>query len=370
MLAGLTDEQQHIKSEARRRLEAERDEGLLLTLLETPGAYDEKFWASARDMGWPAIAVPEENDGLGLSIAEACIVAEETGRVTAGAPFMQTSMGVADALTRYGSQEQKDAWLAKLASGEAIGAFAAAEGPGLLLPVEPTVRFADGTLTGRKTTVVGGAAAHVAIVFATDATGAPLLALVDLSGPGVTRTNTPTFDATRMLADITFDGTPAELAPVNDAKAAAERVLATLALVIAFEQIGGADRCMEIARDYAKDRRAFGQPIGAFQSIKHRIAEMYVRNQIARGNAIAAVTAALEGAPDANVRAAAARLAASDAYDFAAREMMQVHGAIGITWEAGLHLHYRRARALALELGAAPEWEARIVAHLTASADA
>ncbi len=365
MLAGLTEEQEHIKSEARRRLEAERNDERLLALLEAGGAYDETLWSSAREMGWTAIAAPEAFGGLGLGLAECCLLAEELGRVCAGAPFLSSSLAVIDALAQFGGEAEKASWLEKLASGEAIGALAAAEGRGALLPERPGLIFSDNKASGEKTAVIAGAHADVAIVFGADPSGAARLGVIALDAPGVERRPVSTFDASRGVADLSFTDAPVALLQVNDARAAANRLIARLALVNAFEQIGGADRCMELARDFALERRAFGQPIGAFQSIKHCIAEMYVKNELARGNAIAAATSCIEDADDFELRAAAARISAIDAYEFASRETMQVHGGVGVTWEAGLHLHLRRARALALELGAKPEWEERIVSHLT-----
>jgi acyl-CoA dehydrogenase len=150
--------------------------------------------------------------------------------------------------------------------------------------------------------------------------------------------------------------------------AGAAALLQRLAVITAFEQLGGSETCMELARDYAAQRHAFGQPIGKFQAIKHKIAEMYVLNELARGNALRAAQSLAQDQPDLPLRAAAARLSATTAYDYAAAEAIQVHGAIGVTWEHDLHLHYRRARATALELGSAAVWEDLIVDILAEAA--
>jgi acyl-CoA dehydrogenase len=146
------------------------------------------------------------------------------------------------------------------------------------------------------------------------------------------------------------------------AGAAALGILASQAVITAHEQVGGAAALLERARNYANDRKAFGQPIGAFQSVKHRIAEMYVLVELARANAVHA--AAEAGTPRFIQAAAAARLSASEAYDTAARDTVQIHGGIGVTWEAGLHLHQRRARTLAIEQGQALFWEDVLVDHM------
>ena len=137
---------------------------------------------------------------------------------------------------------------------------------------------------------------------------------------------------------------------------------------MAFEQLGGAEACLEQARDYALQRFAFGQPIGKFQAIKHKVAEIYVANELARGAALAAALALADGAPDLPLKAAAARINATYAYELAAAEAIQVHGAVGVTWEHDLHLHYRRARATALELGPVAAWEDRIAQALAEAA--
>ena len=160
----------------------------------------------------------------------------------------------------------------------------------------------------------------------------------------------------RLYGDLHFAGTPAHVLAQGDAaRALADDILARMAVVTAHEQVGGAEALLYIARDYALTRKAFGQPIGAFQSVKHSIAELYGLVEIARANAIHA--AACEGTAEFALAAADARLSATEAYDTAARDCVQIHGGIGVTWEAGLHLHQRRARTLAIEQGNSLFWE-------------
>ena len=350
------DEQRAMADQARRVLEATRDERDLLDMLETTGRYSAAFRDAARMQGWCAIAVPEAQGGLGLGLVELGLVAHEIGRNLAGAPFLTSSHGVARALTALGDP---DGWLGRLASGEAIGAVAFAEGSDVL-PRPSAVRFAGGRLDGGKPVVCAGLAADVALVLA-DYGGQAVLALAALDG--VKRTACQTYDNSRIAADLHFAGTPArELTRGDAALAAARDVLAAQAVVTAHEQTGGAEALMERARDYAVTRRAFGQPIGAFQSVKHRIAELYVAVELSRANAIHA--AACDGTPEFLRAAAAARIQATEAYDTAARDAVQVHGGIGVTWESGMHLHMRRARTLANEQGSAMFWEDLLVEEL------
>jgi acyl-CoA dehydrogenase len=356
-----TDEQRQIRSEARRFLEQSYSGERLKALLLTRGRYDDDFRRACHDMGWTAIAVPETYGGLGLGPVELGLIAEECGRVACGAPFLTTTFAVSEAVRLWGDEALREDILRPIAGGELVGAFAFAEAAGEALPAAARVELRDGRLFGAKISVVAAAVADIAVILAADG-----LVVADLRMDGVRRTVIDTFDNSRCAADLNFEGLPATRlnAPGN----AAATLLDRLAVITAFEQVGGADRCMEQARDYANERRAFGQPIGKFQAIKHRIAEMYVANELARGNALRAAIDLVGDAADFPLHAAAARLSAIAAYEFASREAIQVHGALGVTWEHDLHLHYRRSRTLALELGSTMMWEDTLVDALKAAA--
>ena len=352
--------QQAIATESRRALEARVSKDELLPLLQMQGAYHQPFWATAKEQGWTALALPEVHGGLALGLIELGLIAHQAGRTLSGAPFLTSSFGAAKAIELYGTDAQKARWLPGLASGETIGAIAFAAGADPL-PAQPSVTLADGRLTGVAGAVSGGLFADVAVVLASG----PALVLVDLTD--VNRTAIESFDNSRCIADLTFTDTSAETLATGDAaRAAALHILALQAVVTAHEQTGGAEALMEIARDYAVTRKAFGQPIGAFQSIKHRIAELYGLVELARANCIHA--ASREGQSDFVTAAAAARLSATEAYDTAARDCVQIHGGIGVTWEIGLHLHMRRARTLALEQGSSLFWEDILVDRLAGEA--
>ncbi|MBA3939617.1 MAG: acyl-CoA dehydrogenase [Sphingopyxis sp.] len=355
--------QQAIATESRRVLEARVSKDELLPLLEASGEYHTAFWETAKEQGWTALALPEAYGGLDLGLAELGLIAHQAGRTLSGAPFLTSSFGAAKAIERYGSDAQKTRWLPGLASGEIIGAVAFAEGANAL-PAAPKLTFTDDRIDGTATGVAGGLAADIAIVFA-NGPGMPVLAIAELAG--VARTAIASFDNSRLFADLGFTGTPAEaLVTGSAARDAALHILALQAVVTAHEQTGGAEALMEVARDYALTRRAFGQLIGGFQSVKHRIAELYGLVELARANCIHA--AARAETPEFILAAAAARLSATEAYDTAARDCVQVHGGIGVTWEAGLHLHMRRARSLALEQGNSLFWEDILVDRLTGEA--
>ena len=190
------------------------------------------------------------------------------------------------------------------------------------------------------------------MVLAQGATGAGLY-LVDLTAPGVAREPVSTIDPTRGSARITFAAAPAE--PLGEPGKGLEllaRIQERAAILLAFEQLGGADRCLEMARDYALERYAFGRQIGSYQAIKHKLADVFVKNEVARANAYYGAWALSTNAPELPLAAAAARVAGSAAFWLASKEMIQTYGGIGVTWEADCHFFFRRARHLALVIGA------------------
>jgi acyl-CoA dehydrogenase len=360
-----SDEQKQIREEVRRFLAATSTPAKLRELLERPGAYDEAFWNAARQMGWTAMAIAEADGGLGMGLVDSLIVAEECGRALAGAPFLASGFAATHVLAAIGNP---DGLLQRVAAGDIITAIAFSEAAEIL-PREVGTRFSSGQLTGEKTAVLGGAAANVAIVLASDESNAPCLAIADLQAAGVYRKVIETIDNSRGLANLRFEAAPATLLLTNDAMQLAGQSLGRLALFLASEGVGGTDACIALSRDYANQRQAFGQPIGKFQAVKHSIAEIYVLNEMARASVLDAAVRLERGDADADAYIGAARLNAVEAYERAAAATTQIHGGIGVTWEADIHLHYRRSRTLATEAGAQHYWEDRIVEILEAGHD-
>ncbi len=360
-----SDDQKFLKDEARKFLEAECAPAKVRAVLDDPAkSYDEGLWKKVSAQGWLGAAIPEAHGGLGLGHIELCAIAEELGRVCAPIPFGSTVYFLAEALMLAGSEAQKAAHLPKIAAGELIGAFATVEGPGALSPASVNATVQGGKLSGTKIPVTDGDVAGLAVVLAKEG-GKPGLFLVDLSGPGVGRETLKTLDPTRGAAKLTFTGAPAErLGAVGDGFALAEQILDRAAVLIAFEQVGGADRCLAMAKDYALERYAFGRLIGSYQAIKHKLADVYVKNELARSNAYYGAWALNAGAAELPIAASAARVAASEAMWFAAKENTQTHGGMGFTWEVDCHLYYRRSRQLALVAGAPRVWKERLVSHL------
>ncbi|MDR3513215.1 MAG: acyl-CoA/acyl-ACP dehydrogenase [Caulobacteraceae bacterium] len=360
-----SDDQKFLKDEARKFLEAECTPARVRAVLDDAArSYDEGLWAKVAAQGWLGAAIPEAHGGLGLGHIELCAIAEELGRVCAPIPFASTVYFLAEALLLAGSEAQKAEWLPRIAAGEVIGAFATAEGPGAVSAAGLQAKVEGGKLTGTKVPVTDGDVAGVAVVLAKEG-AQPGLFLVDLNGPGVARETLKTLDPTRGAARLTFTGAPAErLGGPGEGLALAEQVMDRAAVLIAFEQVGGADRCLIMAKDYALERYAFGRVIASYQAIKHKLADIYVKNELARSNAYYGAWALNAGAAELPIAASAARVAASDAFWFASKENVQTHGGMGFTWEVDCHLYYRRSRQLSLVAGAPRVWKERLVSHL------
>lgn len=364
-----SDEQVQLRNEARRLLEAECPPSAVRAVLEGPEAYDRALWKRLAEMGFMGITIPETYGGLGLGYLEACVVAEELGRSLAPVPFSSSVYLATEFLLAAGSAAQKQTWLPRLASGEAIGTFALAEGPGQVTPRAIRATVVGGALSGVKLPVADGDVADFAIVAARGGGGdqGVGLFLVDLRSDRVSRTDVETIDPTRSHARIEFVDAQAEpLGAAGDGWSVIEQVLDRAAVLTAFEQVGGAERALELARDYALDRMAFGRPIGSFQAIKHMLADMYVSLTLARSNGYYGAWALSTGAAELPEAAAAARVSATQAFQHCARNDIQVHGGMGFTWAFDCHLYYRRANLLALSLGSLSQWEDKLIDRLRA----
>jgi alkylation response protein AidB-like acyl-CoA dehydrogenase len=287
-------------------------------------------------------------------------------------PFDTSVVLATEALKLAGSDAQKKKWLPLLASGEAIGTLAIAEGPQPPRPRNIRTTFGGGRLNGKKVPVADGEAATFAVVLAN--TGgqnsnmgdrAVSLVLVDLKQSPVNAKRVETIDPARKHAELTFNAAASELLGAEgEGWRLLERLYDAAAVYFAFAQVGGAEAAMWMARDYALQRQAFGRAIGSYQAIKHKLADCYVKLELARSNAYYGAMMLTDGGADLPLAAAAARIAATEAYDFAAKENIQTHGGIGFTWEADTQFHYRRARVMALSIGGPMAWKDKLVSRL------
>ena len=348
-----------IAREIERVVAREVDDRRLKALLATPGSFDKALWTLAVEQGWPGLGLPEDSGGLGLGWRDLAEVARVLGHATVSLPLIPATVVGRVLLAGKDNGEALGARARQLAAGEAMVCVALMAADDAGLPAEPALTLEDGSLTGVTGTTAFAAVADYALAWARKG-GKPVLVLAEL-GRGVERETTNLVDNARGAAALVFDGARA----VELEGGAPKDVLASAIVMTAFEQVGGAAACLELAKAYALEHRAFGQPIGAFQAIKHKMADIYTAIEIAKGCALEAL-GELEAGELSIAAAAAARISANRAYDFAAQEAIQVHGGMGITWEGFLHHHYRRARSLALELGSTAYWRNILLDELLA----
>ena len=361
-----SEDQKFIQQNAREYLTEHATLDVCRRVLESDEPYAQELWKGVAEMGWLGTTVPEEYGGTGLGHLELVLIAQEVGRALAPIPFGSSVYLATEALLQFGSDEQKKQWLPGLCSGERIGTFAAVEKLGDPELDEVDASFSGGKLTGSKVPVLDGDVANVAIVLAKDGAGHSLL-IVDLAGAGVKRSALESFDPSRSQARIDFDGAAAEvLGEAGKGLAHAEALLDRAAVMMGFEQIGGSERALDVTREYTMGRYAFGRPIASFQALKHRMADMYAKNQIALSNGYYASWALSTGSDELALAACNVRVAASDAFVLAAEEMIQMHGGVGYTWEFDCHLFYRRAKLLGLTLGSASAWREKLIRRLEA----
>jgi alkylation response protein AidB-like acyl-CoA dehydrogenase len=321
-------------------------------------------------MGWQAMAIPEEYGGAGYSFFELGIILEEMGRAVTPGPFFSSVVLGGYAVMLGAGDEQKAALLPGIASGERKVALALIDTGGWA-PDEvhmEAVSAPDGwTLTGSKSYVLDGHTADTLLVAARTDAGVDLF-VVAADAPGVAVERLETMDMTRKQAAVTFDGvavqTANRLGRAGSGRTTLERLADVAAAALAFEQLGGAQKCLEMSVDYAKSRMQFGRPIGSFQAVKHKCADMLIEVESARSAALYAGRTIADGSDDVPIAAALAKAYCSEAYFHVAAETIQVHGGIGFTWEHDAHLYFKRAKTDALLFGDAAEWRGRLADRL------
>ena len=361
-----SDDQKQLRDQARKYLAEKCPPKAVRAVIDGASPYDKTLWKGLAEMGFIGVAIPEEFGGTGAGHLELCVIAEELGRALAPVPFSSTVYLAAEALMLAGSDAQKKKWLPKIAAGEAIGTLALFEGAGNPSPKAIKLKATGNVLDGVKTPVADGAIADFAIVAArTASTGRDsdiALYLVELNADGVARKTLANVDTSRNQAEIAFQGVKAEpLGAAGDGWGLLSQILDRAAVLVAFEQVGGSDRALEMGRDYALDRIAFGRQIGSFQAVKHMLAEMYVSATLARSNCYYGAWALSTNASELPEAAASARISATQAYQHCSKNNIQVHGGMGFTWEFDCHLYYRRSNALALGLGSQSYWENQLI---------
>jgi alkylation response protein AidB-like acyl-CoA dehydrogenase len=360
-----SEDQKYLKDQARKFLSERASMTAVRKVLDqNEVTHDAALWTGIAEMGWLGAAIPEEYGGLGLGELELCVLGEEMGRSLAAVPWASTVYLLGEAIKTLGSEAQKQDILPRLVAGEIIGCLAASEGPGDPTSANLSTTFDGTSVSGTKIPVADGDIATHAIVLVKHNQSTSLV-LVDLSAKGIIRKPVKTFDPTRSHATITFANAPAQLlGQAGDGLGLLGRIYDRAAVLFAFEQIGGTQACLDMATDFAKNRHAFSRQIGSFQAIKHKLADIYVALEIARSNAFYGAWALSCDAPELPLAAASARIAACEAYYLASKENIQTHGGMGFTWDVDCHLFYRRAKLLAVQIGAAPLWKEKLVKRL------
>jgi alkylation response protein AidB-like acyl-CoA dehydrogenase len=365
-----SDDQKLLQDQTARFLGERCGSDVVRSVLEGRAPYAESVWQGLADMGLLGTAIPEQHGGTGAGYLELCLVAQELGRALAPVPFGSTVYLAAEALLRYGSEAQQAQWLPRIATGEVKAALAVVETRERTTPARIATRYAGGALGGSKRVVPDGGVADLLVVLARGEAGLGLF-LVDVAAAQPKRENVASVDPSRNTARVEFDGTAAEpLGAGGDGWAQLDALYDRAAVLYAFEQLGGAQRALDMAVGYARERFAFGRAIGSFQAIKHLLADMYVTAKLAESNCYFAAWALSTGSADLPLAAATARVAATQAFQQCSKDNIQVHGGMGFTWEFDCHLLYRRSNFLTLELGGLSVWEGRLVEGLKSQAAA
>ena len=365
-----SDDQKLLRDQARKFLQDKCDRSLVRSILEdSDQKYSENLWKDIAELGWTGTAIPEEYGGLGLGMLELCVIAEELGRSLAPTPFSSSIYLFAEFIKSYGSEEQKKRYLPKIASGEFIGTFALSETNGTPRPSNIKANVSDGKLSGEKTPVNDGEAADIIIVAANSDNNANhnslSLYLVEKDDPGLSKSSLETIDPTRPACSLSFSNVNSEqIGNRGEGWSMIEDIFNRAAVLFSFEQVGGAQVSLDEAKKYSLERFAFGRQIGSFQALKHKMADMYVKIELARSNAYYGAWALSTDSNELPVAAAGARVSASDAYNYSSQENIQIHGGVGFTWEYDCHLFYRRAKLLSLNIGSARQWKENLISNL------
>ena len=347
----LSDDQQALAEAARSLLDGLASPTQVRAHISSGEAYDAKLWRSMAEQGWMGIDVPEQQGGLGLGFVEAAVLLEEVGRHAAPAPFLPTLLAIG-ALCEAPDVPEATAWLEPLLSGDAVGCVTWASQPGVIRAEPAGAGF---LLFGGSDPVVAAPAADVGVV------GTPAgVFFVDLDQAGRPRPE-PAMDLTQSLGWLRFDGTPAlGLGGPN----AATRLMDRAAVAWSAELLGGAARVLEMASEYAKVRVQFGKPIGSFQAVKHRCADMVVDVEGMRSSTWYGAWCLAAGDPEASLAASAAKVWCGDAAKRVMASGLQVHGGIGFTWEHDLHLYLKRSQLAQVSFGDASYHRERLAGFL------
>jgi alkylation response protein AidB-like acyl-CoA dehydrogenase len=374
MALGVTAEQDELRDSVRRFLADKAPLSRVRELMETEDGLDRSVWEQAgAQLGLVGLAIPEEYGGSGFTFAEQAIVLEELGGALYGGPYLASAVLAATALLASDDEGARRDLLPSIASGASIATLAFTEDDGNWDPAATRLSAVkagdDWRLDGHKSFVLDGGTADRFLVLAL-ADGALSLFAVDAgpvssSAAGLTRTVLPTLDQTRKLARLVFDGVPGRLiGAIGDGAAIMDRVLDVAAIALAAEQLGGAQRALDMVVEYSKVRHQFGRAIGSFQALKHRMADLLLEVESLRSAVSYAAAAVAENSAEVPTVAALVKAYAAETYFHVVAENIQMHGGIGFTWEHDAHLYFKRAKSSELFLGDAAYHRERLATRI------
>jgi alkylation response protein AidB-like acyl-CoA dehydrogenase len=363
------EDREELRATIRRFLQKCASETEVRRLMEDEVGFSSPVWQQmASQLGLQGLIIPEEYGGSGFGFEELCVVFEEMGRVLLPSPFLATVGLAASAVLSVGDEAAMRRYLPGIAAGETIATVAINEADsgwdGTAARTRAEFARHEWTLSGSKRYVLDACAASLLLVVARTSDGVALFA-VEKDAPGLSVTPYKTMDLTRRLAELTFVDTPAALIGSSaGAGAKIEEALLRGAVALAAEQVGGSQRVLEMAVEYAKTRYQFGRPIGSFQAIKHKCADMYMEIELAKAAVGAAGRAAAENSVEFSTLARAAKSFCSEAFYQVAATNIQVHGGMGFTWEHPAHLYFKRATSGEFLLGSGRDHRRRIAVGL------
>ena len=359
-----SDDQKFLQDEAKKFFDKEGGLKNARTVMDNALDGDKELWQKIIELGWTGIRVPEAYEGLGLGHLELCVIAEELGRSLAPVPFSSSVYFFTEALIKYANEDIKSNLLPKLVSGDVVGTYGIAEDMHQATESNLTTSVKSEKINGVKIAVPDAGMASQMIVVVKSNNGTDLR-LVDLRDPSVKVTQQKNLDNSRAFFKVDFNETPSKLiGESGKGWAYIQHLLDQAAVLFAFEQVGGSQAALDMAKAYSLERFAFGRQIGSYQAIKHKLADMYIAVTLAKSNCYYGAWALSSESAELSLAAATARVSATKAFQLCSKENIQTHGGNGFTWEYDCHLFYKRSKVLSVLLGSEATWKEKLVTNL------
>jgi len=359
-----SDDQKFLQNEAKKFFEKEGGLSNARAVMDNSLESDNELWQKVIELGWTGIRIPETYEGLGLGHLELCVIAEELGRSLAPVPFSSSVYFFTEALIKFGNEEIKSDLLPKLVSGEVVGTYGIAEDTHQATESNLSVTVNSEKINGVKIAVPdAGVASHMILVVKSKS-GADLR-LVNLNDASVSVTPQKNLDTSRAFFKVEFKDTQSKLlGEAGEGWSYIQHLLDQAAVLFAFEQVGGSQAALDMAKAYSMERFAFGRQIGSYQAIKHKLADMYIAVTLAKSNCYYGAWALSSESAELPLAAATARVSATKAFQLCSKENIQTHGGNGFTWEYDCHLFYKRSKVLSVLLGSEATWKEKLVSNL------